>query len=99
MASFASNRLFKIVTASATAAAVTAYGLSQLGSASDCHTGKRAYKIHPPMNDYPDLRKHNNCLANHLTPFLYSELRDKVRVTFNAREEMWDGAQDLSMMI
>lgn len=28
--------------------------------------------------DYPDLRKHNNCMAECLTPAIYSKLRDKM---------------------
>ena len=32
----------------------------------------------PAMADYPDLRHHNNLMAKHLTPRLYSRLRDKV---------------------
>lgn len=28
--------------------------------------------------DYPDLRKHNNCMASALTPAVYGRLRDKV---------------------
>ena len=32
----------------------------------------------PAMADYPDLRNHNNLMAKHLTPRLYSKLRDKV---------------------
>ena len=28
--------------------------------------------------DYPDLRKHNNCMAECLTPAIYSRLRDKM---------------------
>lgn len=27
--------------------------------------------------DFPDLRKHNNCMASALTPAIYSKLRDK----------------------
>ena len=84
-ANFASKRVFKLVTASLTAGTISAYGLAQFGifPQSDCDAGKRAYRIHPPMNDYPDLRKHNNCLANHLTPSIYSELRDKVLLYLN----------------
>uniref|UniRef100_A0A669E3R0 Creatine kinase S-type, mitochondrial n=1 Tax=Oreochromis niloticus TaxID=8128 RepID=A0A669E3R0_ORENI len=29
-------------------------------------------------SDYPDLRKHNNCMASALTPAIYAKLRDKV---------------------
>ncbi len=28
--------------------------------------------------DYPDLRKHNNCMASALTPAIYGQLRDKL---------------------
>ncbi|NXP28359.1 KCRS kinase, partial [Scytalopus superciliaris] len=28
--------------------------------------------------DYPDLRKHNNCMAECLTPAIYARLRDKI---------------------
>ncbi|KAM9589112.1 creatine kinase S-type, mitochondrial isoform 2-T5 [Morphnus guianensis] len=34
-------------------------------------------KLFPPSADYPDLRKHNNCMAECLTPAIYSRLRDK----------------------
>ncbi|NXU06087.1 KCRU kinase, partial [Buphagus erythrorhynchus] len=27
--------------------------------------------------DYPDLRKHNNCMASNLTPAIYARLCDK----------------------
>ncbi|XP_001639109.2 creatine kinase B-type isoform X2 [Nematostella vectensis] len=30
------------------------------------------------MDDYPDLRTHNNCMARHLSPRLYTKLKDKV---------------------
>ncbi|CAI5667648.1 unnamed protein product [Oreochromis niloticus] len=35
-------------------------------------------KLYPPSSDYPDLRKHNNCMASALTPAIYAKLRDKV---------------------
>uniref|UniRef100_A0A672MHI4 Creatine kinase S-type, mitochondrial n=1 Tax=Sinocyclocheilus grahami TaxID=75366 RepID=A0A672MHI4_SINGR len=35
-------------------------------------------KLYPPSADYPDLRKHNNCLASALTPAVYGQLRDKL---------------------
>lgn len=41
---------------------------------------KLAYRRFMPMNDYPDLSKHNNCMANVLTPQLYAKLRDVVRI-------------------
>ena len=39
---------------------------------------KKAYRSFMPTSDFPDLSKHNNCLANHLTPTLYNKLRDLV---------------------
>ncbi|XP_053085114.1 creatine kinase S-type, mitochondrial isoform X2 [Pangasianodon hypophthalmus] len=35
-------------------------------------------KLYPPSADYPDLRKHNNCMASALTPAIYARLRDKL---------------------
>ncbi|KAG9262962.1 creatine kinase, mitochondrial 2a (sarcomeric) [Astyanax mexicanus] len=35
-------------------------------------------KLYPPSADYPDLRKHNNCMASALTPAIYAKLRDRV---------------------
>ncbi|NXQ10514.1 KCRS kinase, partial [Peucedramus taeniatus] len=35
-------------------------------------------KLFPPSADYPDLRKHNNCMAECLTPAIYARLRDKM---------------------
>ncbi|KAJ8380670.1 hypothetical protein SKAU_G00014480 [Synaphobranchus kaupii] len=35
-------------------------------------------KMYPPSADFPDLRKHNNCMATALTPSVYARLRDKV---------------------
>ncbi|XP_028852804.1 creatine kinase S-type, mitochondrial isoform X1 [Denticeps clupeoides] len=35
-------------------------------------------KMYPPSADYPDLRKHNNCMASALTPSIYARLRDKL---------------------
>lgn len=29
-------------------------------------------------SDFPDLRKHNNCMASALTPAIYARLRDKL---------------------
>lgn len=39
---------------------------------------KNAYRQFMPMNDFPDLSKHNNCMASVLTPQLYAKLRDLV---------------------
>ncbi|XP_072880899.1 creatine kinase U-type, mitochondrial-like isoform X2 [Hemitrygon akajei] len=38
-------------------------------------TDKR--KLYPASADYPDLRKHNNCMSSCLTPAIYARLRDK----------------------
>ncbi|XDV20234.1 hypothetical protein PO909_025591 [Leuciscus waleckii] len=35
-------------------------------------------KLYPPSADFPDLRKHNNCMAATLTPTIYGSLRDKL---------------------
>ncbi|XP_039531310.1 creatine kinase, mitochondrial 2a (sarcomeric) isoform X1 [Pimephales promelas] len=35
-------------------------------------------KLYPPSADFPDLRKHNNCMSSALTPAIYARLRDKV---------------------
>uniref|UniRef100_A0A3B4AT19 Creatine kinase S-type, mitochondrial n=1 Tax=Periophthalmus magnuspinnatus TaxID=409849 RepID=A0A3B4AT19_9GOBI len=35
-------------------------------------------KLYPPSADFPDLRKHNNCMASALTPSMYAHLRDKL---------------------
>ncbi|XP_062873521.1 creatine kinase S-type, mitochondrial [Trichomycterus rosablanca] len=35
-------------------------------------------KLYPPSADYPDLRKHNNCMASALTPAIYARLRDEL---------------------
>ncbi|XP_061589981.1 creatine kinase, mitochondrial 2a (sarcomeric) isoform X1 [Cololabis saira] len=35
-------------------------------------------KLYPPSADFPDLRKHNNCMATCLTPAIYAKLRDKL---------------------
>uniref|UniRef100_A0A8C6WQK0 Creatine kinase S-type, mitochondrial n=1 Tax=Neogobius melanostomus TaxID=47308 RepID=A0A8C6WQK0_9GOBI len=52
----------------------TGFLLSESGSLS-ADTKK---KLYPPSADYPDLRKHNNCMAAALTPAIYAKLRDQV---------------------
>jgi len=37
---------------------------------------KKAF-LFPYSAEYPDLRKHNNCMASHLTPAIYAKLCDK----------------------
>ncbi|KAK2911709.1 hypothetical protein Q8A67_003842 [Cirrhinus molitorella] len=41
-------------------------------------TAGEKIKLYPPSADYPDLRKHNNCMASALTPAIYGQLRDKL---------------------
>ncbi|XP_023378443.1 creatine kinase S-type, mitochondrial [Pteropus vampyrus] len=36
------------------------------------------HRLFPASADYPDLRKHNNCMAECLTPAIYAKLRNKV---------------------
>lgn len=36
---------------------------------------EHGYERHPPQGNFPDLRLHNNMMANHLTPDLYESLR------------------------
>ncbi|XP_078388454.1 creatine kinase U-type, mitochondrial-like isoform X1 [Cetorhinus maximus] len=39
--------------------------------------GGEQRKLYPASADYPDLRKHNNCMSSCLTPGIYAKLRDK----------------------
>ncbi|XP_045141320.1 creatine kinase S-type, mitochondrial isoform X2 [Echinops telfairi] len=39
---------------------------------------REQHKLFPPSADFPDLRKHNNCMAECLTPAIYAKLRNKV---------------------
>lgn len=43
-----------------------------------CAAAQEQRKLFPPSADYPDLRKHNNCMAECLTPAIYAKLRNKV---------------------
>ncbi|ELW70006.1 Ras-specific guanine nucleotide-releasing factor 2 [Tupaia chinensis] len=43
-----------------------------------CAETREQHKLFPPSADYPDLRKHNNCMAECLTPSIYAKLRNKV---------------------
>ncbi|XP_061115753.1 creatine kinase S-type, mitochondrial-like [Conger conger] len=49
-----------------------------LSQAGDCLSAAERRKMYPPSADYPDLRKHNNCMAAALTPGIYAHLRDRV---------------------
>ncbi|XP_035272736.1 creatine kinase U-type, mitochondrial-like [Anguilla anguilla] len=39
--------------------------------------GSLVRRRYPASAEYPDLRKHNNCMASHLTPAVYAKLCDK----------------------
>ncbi|XP_072564977.1 creatine kinase S-type, mitochondrial-like [Paramormyrops kingsleyae] len=53
---------------------VTGYLMSDTGRA----VFPERRKMFPPSADFPDLCKHNNCMASALTPAIYARLRDKV---------------------
>jgi len=55
--------------------AYSGYSYSKVACNSQLRT---AYQKFMPMMDCPDLSKHNNCMANVLTPNLYAKLRDRV---------------------
>lgn len=47
----------------------------------DCHHPKFNKSLHlflSVSSDFPDLRKHNNCMAAALTPAIYARLRDQL---------------------
>jgi creatine kinase len=71
-------RLTAVVGVSAAALAVILAARNQV----DARTGvRRAYEKFSSMADFPDLRQHNNVMAKHLTPRVYSKLRDKSTAT------------------
>ncbi|NXI53774.1 KCRS kinase, partial [Chloroceryle aenea] len=61
--------------AAGTGVLTTGYLLNQQNVKAAVHEKR---KLFPPSADYPDLRKHNNCMAECLTPAIYSRLRDKM---------------------
>nr|ABH10978.1 mitochondrial creatine kinase [Suberites ficus] len=54
-------------------------GAYYYGGGTTLHAGAApgAYKLFPAKADYPDLKKHNNVMASHLTPEIYAKLREK----------------------
>ncbi|KAJ3603685.1 hypothetical protein NHX12_028429 [Muraenolepis orangiensis] len=44
---------------------------------SDSTAAAERRMLYPPSADFPDLRKHNNCMAASLTPAIYGRLRDR----------------------
>ncbi|XP_073686047.1 creatine kinase, mitochondrial 2a (sarcomeric) isoform X2 [Garra rufa] len=70
-----SSRTTGLLLASLGAGAVaTGYLLSDNAAAS----AQQRTKLYPPSADYPDLRKHNNCMASAMTPAIYAKLRDRI---------------------
>ncbi|KAF6714748.1 Creatine kinase S-type, mitochondrial [Oryzias melastigma] len=49
-----------------------------LGSENGSLVAEAKRKLYPPSSDFPDLRKHNNCMASALSPAIYAKLRDKL---------------------
>ncbi|XP_056314475.1 creatine kinase S-type, mitochondrial [Danio aesculapii] len=69
-----SGRNSAVVAASLGAGAlVSSYIMTESGVSAGEKT-----KLYPPSADFPDLRKHNNCMASALTPAVYGRLRDKL---------------------
>ncbi|NXM91067.1 KCRS kinase, partial [Oenanthe oenanthe] len=64
-----------LIAAAGSGALAAGYLLGQPGVSAAVHEKR---KLFPPSADYPDLRKHNNCMAECLTPAIYSRLRDKM---------------------
>ena len=66
------------LTAFGVGSAALAVALTYKALHARCKTSQFDDRGFPAMADYPDLRHHNNLMAKHLTPRLYSKLRDKV---------------------
>ncbi|MEJ1275550.1 creatine kinase mitochondrial 2 [Cricetulus griseus] len=58
-----------------TSALTTGYLLNRQKVSADA---REQHKLFPASADYPDLRKHNNCMAECLTPTIYAKLRNKM---------------------
>ncbi|CAI8030029.1 Creatine kinase S-type, mitochondrial, partial [Geodia barretti] len=65
-----------LTTALVGGAAVAGIGY-YVSSSAEAGASPGAYKLFPPSSDFPDLSKHNNVVASHLTQELYAKLRDK----------------------
>uniref|UniRef100_A0A8C4IEI6 Creatine kinase S-type, mitochondrial n=1 Tax=Dicentrarchus labrax TaxID=13489 RepID=A0A8C4IEI6_DICLA len=64
----------------ATAVMLASVGAGTLVSGylfSDSTAAAERKRLYPPSADFPDLRKHNNCMAAALSPSIYAHLRDK----------------------
>uniref|UniRef100_A0A8C5RJG3 Creatine kinase S-type, mitochondrial n=1 Tax=Laticauda laticaudata TaxID=8630 RepID=A0A8C5RJG3_LATLA len=69
------RRTAVLIATVSTGATATGYFLNQQNVKAESFGQK---KLFPPSADYPDLRKHNNCMAECLTPTIYAKLRDKM---------------------
>uniref|UniRef100_A0AAV2MND1 Creatine kinase S-type, mitochondrial n=1 Tax=Knipowitschia caucasica TaxID=637954 RepID=A0AAV2MND1_KNICA len=78
------NPISRLMSGRSSAVMLASVGLAGLGLASGYIltetrvTAAERRRMFPPSADYPDLRKHNNCMASALTPAMYGRLRDKV---------------------
>ena len=80
MAFFCRSLVSKVAVGVGIVAGAAAYAAGHNSSAQNSCSNrlKMAYQNFMPAMDFPDLSKHNNCLANHLTPTLYDKLRNLV---------------------
>uniref|UniRef100_A0A665T8L6 Creatine kinase S-type, mitochondrial n=1 Tax=Echeneis naucrates TaxID=173247 RepID=A0A665T8L6_ECHNA len=75
------NSFTRMVSGRNTAVVLASIGAGTLASGyllSDATAAAERSRLYPPSADFPDLRKHNNCMASALTPTIYARLRDKV---------------------
>ncbi|XP_064152543.1 creatine kinase S-type, mitochondrial-like [Anguilla rostrata] len=76
------NSFTRMISGQNTAAVMAGLGALASGfllsKADDTLSAGERRKMYPPSADYPDVRKHNNCMAAVLTPGIYAQLRDKV---------------------
>uniref|UniRef100_A0A6I8P849 Creatine kinase S-type, mitochondrial n=1 Tax=Ornithorhynchus anatinus TaxID=9258 RepID=A0A6I8P849_ORNAN len=68
------SALFATLGTLGTGALTTGYLLNQQNVSAGAYERP---KLFPASADFPDLRKHNNCMAECLTPAIYAKLRDK----------------------
>uniref|UniRef100_A0A3Q3F1F6 Creatine kinase S-type, mitochondrial n=1 Tax=Labrus bergylta TaxID=56723 RepID=A0A3Q3F1F6_9LABR len=74
------NSFTRMISGRNTAVILASIGASTLASGyllSESAAAAERKRLYPPSADFPDLRKHNNCMATALTPKIYAQLRDK----------------------
>ncbi|XP_076587914.1 creatine kinase U-type, mitochondrial-like isoform X2 [Chaetodon auriga] len=74
------NSFTRMMSGRNTAVMFASFGAGTLASGyllSDSTAAAERRRLYPPSADFPDLRKHNNCMASALTPTIYGHLRDK----------------------